>query len=58
MVKITPEIQKMIMEDANSIEIAAVCEKEGFSDIFKSAMLKVKNGLTSLEEVDRVTSGH
>ena len=57
-VKITAELQKMIMEDANSIDIAEVCAKEGFSDIFKSALKKVKDGLTSLEEVDRVTSGH
>ena len=57
-VKITPEISKIIMEDGNSIQIAEVCEKEGFDNIFQSAMVKVKNGLTSLEEVDRVTSGH
>ena len=57
-VKITPAISKIIMEDGNSIEIAAQCEKEGFANIFKSALVKVKNGMTSLEEVDRVTSGH
>lgn len=57
-VKITPEISKIIMEDGNSIQIAEVCAKEGFNNIFQSAMVKVKNGMTSLEEVDRVTSGH
>ena len=57
-VKITPEISRIIMEDGNSIEIAEACAKEGFKNIFESAMVKVKNGLTSLEEVDRVTSGH
>jgi type IV pilus assembly protein PilB len=46
------------MKDGNSLEIAEVCAKEGFKNIFESAMVKVKNGLTSLEEVDRVTSGH
>jgi len=35
-----------------------VCKEEGFNNIFQSALIKVKNGLTSLEEVDRVTSGH
>jgi type IV pilus assembly protein PilB len=57
-VKITPEISKIIMEDGNSLEIAEVCQKQGFKNIFQSALVKVKNGLTSLEEVDRVTSGH
>lgn len=57
-VKITPEISKIIMEDGNSIEIAAVCREQGFKNIFQSALVKVQKGLTSLEEVDRVTSGH
>jgi type IV pilus assembly protein PilB len=57
-VKITPEISKIIMEDGNSIEIAAECAKQGFKNIFESALIKVISGLTSLEEVDRVTSGH
>lgn len=57
-VKITPEISKIIMEDGNSLEIAEVCQEQGFKNIFQSALVKVKNGLTSLEEVDRVTSGH
>ncbi len=57
-VRITPEIQKIIMEDGNSIVIAEACQREGFNNIFQSALIKVKNGLTSIEEVDRVTSGH
>ncbi|MBD3648049.1 MAG: type IV-A pilus assembly ATPase PilB [Pseudomonadales bacterium] len=57
-VKITPEIQKIIMEDGNSIEIAECCQKQGFKNIFQSALIKVKNGMTSIEEIDRVTSGH
>ena len=56
--KITEEIQKIIMEDGNSLQIAKISENQGFNTIFRSAMLKVKNGLTSLEEIDRVTSGH
>lgn len=56
--KITQEIQKIIMEDGNSMQIAEASQKLGFNTIFQSAMVKVKNGLTSLDEVDRVTSGH
>ncbi|MFT6750482.1 MAG: type IV pilus assembly protein PilB [Candidatus Azotimanducaceae bacterium] len=57
-VKITPDIAQIIMEDGNSIEIAAACQKQGFKNIHQSALVKVKNGLTSLEEIDRVSSGH
>ena len=56
--KIVPEISKIIMEDGNSLQIAEVSEREGFNNIFQSALVKVKSGLTSLDEVDRVTSGH
>jgi type IV pilus assembly protein PilB len=57
-VKITPEISKIIMEDGNSLQISEVCQQQGFRNIYQSALLKVKQGLTSLDEVDRVTSGH
>jgi len=56
--KIVADIQKIIMEDGNSMEIAEVSAANGFNNIFQSAMVKVKTGLTSLDEVDRVTSGH
>jgi type IV pilus assembly protein PilB len=57
-VKVTPEISKIIMEDGNSLQISEVCQQQGFRNIYQSALLKVKQGLTSLDEVDRVTSGH
>jgi type IV pilus assembly protein PilB len=57
-VKILPEIQKIIMEDGNSIVIAEACRRAGFADVYQSALQKVKQGVTSLEEVDRTTSGH
>ena len=57
-VKVTPEISKIIMEDGNAIQIAEMCQRLGFNNIFQSALRKVKAGVTSLEEVDRVTSGH
>ena len=31
---------------------------EGFNDLRTSGLKKVKDGLTSLEEVNRVTTGH
>ena len=57
-VKITPEIQKIVMADGTSIEIGEVAAREGYNTIYQSAMVKVKHGLTSLEEVHRVTTGH
>jgi type IV pilus assembly protein PilB len=57
-VKITDAIARIIMEDGNSIEIADACRKEGFNDLRASGLLKVQAGLTSLEEVNRVTTGH
>ncbi len=56
--KVTPEIAKMIMEDGNAIQIAEISEREGYNTIFQSALQKVKNGFTSLDEVERTTSGH
>ncbi len=57
-VKITKDISRIIMEDGNSLQIAEVCQNEGFKNIFQSALVKVIKGDTSLNEVDRVTSGH
>ena len=34
------------------------CRKEGFNDLYRSGLIKVMHGVTSLEEVSRVTSGH
>ena len=57
-VKITDGIARIIMEEGNSIQISDQCRKEGFNDLFRSGLLKVIAGMTSLEEVNRVTSGH
>lgn len=57
-VKITDAIARIIMEDGNSIEIADACRKEGFNDLRASGLLKVQAGVTSLEEINRVTTGH
>lgn len=57
-VKITDGIARVIMSEGNSIEIADQCRKEGFNDLHRSGLLKVMQGVTSLEEINRVTSGH
>lgn len=57
-VKITEPISRLIMEGANSIEIGDAARKEGFNDLRTSGLIKLKQGVTSLEEVNRVTTGH
>ena len=48
---ISPSIEALILANGNSMEIAAQAEKEGVNSLRRSGLLKVKQGLTSLEEV-------
>lgn len=54
--KITSEISKIIMEDGNAIQIAEASAKLGFNNLRLSGLKKVIQGVTSLQEVNRVTS--
>ena len=54
--KVTPEISRIIMEDGNALQIAAASEKAGFNNLRRSGLKKVIQGITSLQEVNRVTS--
>jgi len=49
------QIGRIIMEGGNAIQIAEEAEKEGVTDLRTSALKKVKDGITSLEEINRVT---
>lgn len=55
-VKITPEIAQVIMEGGNSIQIAEMAAKAGFANLRISGLKKAAAGLTSLAEINRVTS--
>lgn len=57
-VKVTEAIQRCIMEDGNAIQIADIAREQGFNDLKRSGLLKVMQGVTSLAEVSRVTTGH
>ncbi|MFL6711163.1 MAG: type IV-A pilus assembly ATPase PilB [Massilia sp.] len=48
---ISPAIEKIILAHGNSMEIAAQSEAEGVKSLRRSGLMKVKQGLTSLEEV-------
>ena len=53
---ISEEIQRIIMTNGNSIDIAEQAQQEGIKDLRQSGLLKVKQGLTSLEEVLATTN--
>jgi len=53
--KISEDIGKLIMAGGNAIDIAAQAKKEKIPDLREAALMKVKAGLLSLEEANRVT---
>ncbi|WP_263769676.1 type IV-A pilus assembly ATPase PilB [Propionivibrio soli] len=48
---VTEAIQRLIMANCTELDIAQQAQKEGVNDLRRSGLLKVKQGLTSLEEV-------
>ncbi len=54
--KVYPEIARIIMEDGNAIEIKDAAIKKGFRDLRRSGIMKVLQGTTSIQEMYRVTS--
>lgn len=53
--KVSEAIGRLIMEGGNSIQLAEQAKKEGVYDLRQSGLRKVKAGITSLEEINRVT---
>ncbi len=54
--KVSPDISRIIMEDGNAIDIKDAALKNGFRDLRRSGILKVLQGVTSIQEMMRVTS--
>ncbi len=52
---ISDDMGRIIMEGGNSMQLADQASKEGVRDLRQSGLLKVKTGITSLEEINRVT---
>ena len=52
---VSEEMGKIIMEEGNSLQLAAQAAKEGVATLRQSGLKKVKAGITSLEEINRVT---
>jgi type IV pilus assembly protein PilB len=53
---ISEEIQKIILRDGSALDIAAQAERDGVRSLRQSGLQKIKQGLTSLEEVLAVTN--
>jgi type IV pilus assembly protein PilB len=53
---ISEEINRIIMKNGDAIDIAVQAKREGIRDLRQSGLLKIKQGLTSLEEVEAVTN--
>lgn len=49
------QIQKIILSGGNALQIAAAAKEAGIRDLRASALKKVRDGLTSLAEINRVT---
>ncbi len=52
---ITEAISKIIMQGANAHEISSQADKEGIKDLRAAGLEKVAQGVTSLEEITRIT---
>lgn len=53
---ISDEIREVIMREGTSLELAAQAQREGIRNLRQSGLVKVKNGVTSLEEIEAITN--
>lgn len=52
---ISESINRLILEGGNALQLAEQAKKEGINDLRASGLNKVRQGITSIEEIDRVT---
>ncbi|MGB2790689.1 MAG: type IV-A pilus assembly ATPase PilB, partial [Dokdonella sp.] len=52
---LTESIAKIILSGGSAIQIADQAREDGIRDLRASALLKARNGITSLAEINRVT---
>ena len=53
---ISDEMRQLIMRNCTQLDIADQAQKEGIRDLRKSGLVKVKLGITSLEEIEAITN--
>lgn len=52
---LSEEMRKLILEGGNALQLAEQAKSEGINDLRASGLNKIRQGVTSLEEIDRVT---
>lgn len=52
---LSDDMRRLILEGGNALQLADQAKKEGINDLRASGLNKIRMGITSLEEVDRVT---
>ncbi|MGV6807378.1 MAG: type IV-A pilus assembly ATPase PilB [bacterium] len=52
---VSEDMGRIIMENGNALQLADQAKSEGIADLRESGLKKVRQGVTSLEEINRVT---
>ncbi len=55
---LSEQMRALILQGGNAMQLAEQAASEGINDLRASGLNKVRLGMTSLEEIDRVTSEH
>jgi len=53
---ISEEMTRMLMKNGSALDIAAQARSEGVRNLRQSGLLKVRQGMTSLEEIESITN--
>jgi type IV pilus assembly protein PilB len=53
---VSDEMRQLIMRNGSVMDLATLAKQEGMSDLRHSGLMKVKAGITSLEEIEAVTN--
>jgi type IV pilus assembly protein PilB len=53
---ISDDMRQLIMRNGNALDIAKQAQQEGVRNLRQSGLIKVKSGMTSLEEIEAVTN--
>ena len=52
---LSESMRKLILEGGNTLQLAEQSRADGINDLRESGLDKIRQGITSLEEIDRVT---
>ena len=53
--ELTAELARVVMDEGDSLRLAAEARRQGFEDLRRSGLRKVVAGITSLAEINRIT---